>query len=78
VIYNAYCNTAARENMVRKQILGDWERTILQAYLRGEHPKGYTALLSRIRAIGLKAIVEGCQVDLELLKELATKEKKPK
>lgn len=63
---------------MRKQILGDWERDVLQAYLRGEHPKGYTALLSRIRGMGLKEIIEGCQTDLEILRELSAREKKSK
>jgi hypothetical protein len=60
--------------MVRKQVLGDWERTVLEAYLKGERLKGYTALLSRIRSIGLKAIIQGCERDLNLLKTLLQKE----
>jgi hypothetical protein len=60
--------------MVRKQILGDWERKILQAYLKNERLKGYTALLSRIRSIGLKAIIDGCEDDLELLRKLMQRE----
>ena len=56
--------------MVRKQILGDWERKVLEAYLKGERLKGYTALLSHIRKMGLKAIIEGCERDLVLLKRL--------
>jgi hypothetical protein len=56
--------------LVRKQILGDWERRVLEAYLKGERLKGYTALLSHIRKMGLKAIVEGCERDLVLLKRL--------
>ena len=56
--------------MVRTQILGDWERKILEAYLKGERLKGYTALLSHIRKMGLKAIIEGCERDLALLKRL--------
>jgi hypothetical protein len=62
------------ERMVRKQILGDWERNILLAYLKGERLKGYTALLSDIRKMGLKAIVEGCERDLTILKRLMQKE----
>ncbi len=61
--------------MVRKQILGDWERKILGAYLKGERLKGYTALLSDIRKMGLNAIIKGCEFDLTMLKELAVKEK---
>jgi len=57
--------------MVRTQILGDWERKILEAYLKGERLKGYTALLSHIRKMGLKAIIEGCERDLGLLRKLA-------
>ncbi len=60
--------------MVRKQILGDWERNILESYLKGEKLKGYTALLSRIRSMGLKAIIEGCEHDLVILKRLAKSE----
>ena len=56
--------------MVRKQILGDWERKILEGYVKGEHPKGYSALISDIRKMGLKAIIEGCEKDLTLLKRL--------
>ena len=62
------------ERMVRKQILGDWERRILVSYLKGERLKGYTALLSHIRKMGLTAILKGCESDLEVLKELAAKE----
>ena len=62
--------------MVRKQLLGDWERKILLAYLNGERLKGYTALLSHIRKMGLTAIIKGCESDLGILKELALKEKK--
>ena len=49
--------------MVRKQILGDWERGILEAYVKGERLKGYTGLLSDIRKMGLKAIIQGCEKD---------------
>jgi hypothetical protein len=57
--------------LVRKQILGNWERKILEAYVKGERLKGYTALLSDIRKMGLRAIIEGCKRDLELLERLA-------
>ena len=57
--------------MVRKEILGASERRILEAYLRGERLKDYTVLLHRIRKIGLKAIIDGCERDLLLLKHLA-------
>jgi hypothetical protein len=56
--------------MVRKEILGTSERRILEAYLKGERLKNYTVLLHRIRKIGLKAIIEGCERDLVLLKRL--------
>ncbi|MGB9022874.1 MAG: hypothetical protein WCC94_05490 [Candidatus Bathyarchaeia archaeon] len=62
--------------MVRTQILGNWERKILEAYLKGERLKGYTALLSHIRKMGLKAIIEGCEADLVLLKLLLKAESK--
>jgi hypothetical protein len=57
--------------MVRKEILGTSERRILEAYLRGERLKNYTVLLHRIRKMGLKAIIEGCERDLSLLRSLA-------
>jgi hypothetical protein len=60
--------------VVRTGILGAWERKVLEAYLKGERMKGYTALLSRIRAMGLKAIIEGCERDLAVLRRLAQKE----
>lgn len=60
--------------MVRKEILGTTERKIVEAYLRRERLKGYTAVLFRIRKIGLKAIIEGCDRDLALLKKLYSKE----
>ncbi|MGA8856267.1 MAG: hypothetical protein WB643_03765 [Candidatus Bathyarchaeia archaeon] len=56
--------------MVRKEILGTTERKIVEAYLSGERLKGYQTVLWRIRSIGLKAIVEGCERDLALLKRL--------
>jgi hypothetical protein len=57
--------------MVRKEILGVSERRIIEAYVKGERLKGYTAVLFRIRHIGLGAIIEGCEHDLALLKHLA-------
>jgi len=56
--------------MVRKEILGQSERRVLEAYLKGERLKGYNTLLWRIRRIGLKAIIEGCERDLVLLRHL--------
>jgi hypothetical protein len=58
--------------MVRKEILGTTERNIIEAYLKGERLKGYQTVLWRIRAIGLKAIIEGCEYDLTLLKRLSS------
>jgi hypothetical protein len=60
--------------MVRKEILGTSERKIIEAYVKGERLKGYTAVLFRIRQIGLKAIIEGCKRDLSLLEKLMQKE----
>jgi DNA primase catalytic subunit len=60
--------------MVRKEILGSSERKIIEAYVKGERLKGYTAVLFRIRQIGLKAIIEGCKRDLSLLEKLMQKE----
>ena len=62
--------------MVRKEILGRSERTILEAYLKGERLKDYTVLLHRIRKLGLRAIIEGCEYDLSLLKRLTKLEGK--
>lgn len=61
--------------MVRKEILGTTERKIVEAYVKGERLTGYTAVLFRIRKIGLKAIIEGCEHDLALLKRLMQLEK---
>ena len=61
--------------MVRKEILGTSERRILEAYLKGERLKDYTVLLHRIRKIGLKQIIKGCEYDLNLLKKLLHVEK---
>jgi hypothetical protein len=56
--------------MVRKEILGTTERKIIEAYLKGERITGYTAVLFRIRKLGLRAIIEGCEHDLTVLKKL--------
>jgi len=56
---------------VRKEILGTAERRILDAYLKGERLKGYNTLLWRIRTMGLKQIIDGCEHDLEKLRRLA-------
>jgi hypothetical protein len=56
--------------MVRKEILGETERKLLEAYLEGERLKGYQTVLWRIRKFGLRAIVDGCERDLALLKRL--------
>jgi hypothetical protein len=61
--------------MVRKEILGTSERRIIEAYVKGERLKGYTAVLFRIRQIGLKDIIKGCESDLVLLKKLVNVEK---
>ncbi len=60
--------------MVRKEILGKSERKILEAYLEGKRLKGYTTLLTRVRQLGLKAIIEGCERDLILLRKLGQME----
>lgn len=62
--------------MVRKEILGTTERAIVEAYVKGERLKGYTAVLFRIRKIGLKAIIEGCERDIALLRKLLQVETK--
>jgi hypothetical protein len=56
--------------MVRKEILGKSERKVLDAYLRGERIKTYNVILARIRNMGLRAIIEGCEKDLVLLRRL--------
>jgi hypothetical protein len=56
--------------MVRKEILGSSERKIIEAYLKGERKTGYTAVLFRIRKLGLRAIISGCENDLTILKRL--------
>jgi hypothetical protein len=50
------------------------ERKIIEAYVKGERMKGYQTVLWRIRQIGLKAIIDGCERDLTLLKRLAQRE----
>jgi hypothetical protein len=62
--------------MVRKEILGASERKIIEAYVKGERLTGYTAVLFRVRKLGLKAIIEGCRHDLSILEKLLEKEKK--
>jgi hypothetical protein len=56
--------------MVRKEILGETERKLLEAYLEGKRLKGYQTVIWRIRQIGLKAIIDGCKRDLVLLERL--------
>ena len=63
-------------HMVRKEILGESERKVLEAYLKGERLKTYNTLLWRIRTIGLKAIIDGCERDLTLLRKLFQMESK--
>jgi hypothetical protein len=60
--------------LVRKEILGKSERMIVESYVEGKRLKGYQTVLWRIRAIGLKAIIEGCERDLALLKRLMKQE----
>jgi len=57
--------------MVRKEILGATERRLVEAYLNGERLKGYNTVLWRIQRLGLKAIIEGCERDLGIIKKLA-------
>jgi hypothetical protein len=64
--------------MVRAQILGDWERKIIDAYVKNERLQGYSGLLSDIRKMGLQHIIEGCEHDLELLKKLLRLENQKK
>jgi hypothetical protein len=61
--------------MVRREILGATERKLIEAYLKGERLTGYNTVLWRIRQIGFKAIMEGCQRDLALLQKLWEKER---
>jgi hypothetical protein len=56
--------------MVRKEILGETERRLIEAYMKGERMTGYNTVLWRIRQIGLKAIISGCERDLVILKRL--------
>ena len=62
--------------MVRKEILGATERKIVEAYLNGERLKGYQTVLWRIREIGIKAIVDGCEYDLGILRRLMKHDEK--
>jgi hypothetical protein len=62
--------------MVRKEILGKSERKVLEAYLRGERLNTYNVILARIRNMGLRAIIEGCESDLAILRKLEHKETK--
>ena len=52
------------------------ERKVLQAYLQGERLKTYNVILARIRNMGLRAIIEGCENDLVLLRKLEHRETK--
>jgi hypothetical protein len=63
---------------VRKEILGQSERKVLEAYIRGERLKTYNTLLWRIRTIGLKTIIDGCERDLDLLRKLLKLESETK
>ena len=56
--------------MVRKEILGKSERKVIEAYLEGKRLKTYNVILARIRHMGLRAIIEGCEKDLILLRRL--------
>jgi hypothetical protein len=56
--------------VVRKEILGKTERKLLEAYLNGQRFTGYNTVLWRIEQVGLKAIIEGCERDLRLLRQL--------
>jgi len=60
--------------MVRKEILGTTERKVIEAYVKGERLRGYNTILWRIRTIGLKAIIEGCEKDIALLRKLLNAE----
>jgi hypothetical protein len=59
-----------RLDVVRKEILGKSERKVLEAYLEGKRLKTYNVILARIRDMGLRAIIEGCEQDLILLRKL--------
>ena len=61
--------------MVRKEILGKSERNVIEAYLEGKRLKTYNVILARIRNMGLRAIIEGCEKDLGILRRLERKEK---
>jgi hypothetical protein len=60
--------------MVRKEILGQSERKVLEAYLNGKRLRTYNTLLWRIHTIGLKTIIDGCERDIALLRKLMEKE----
>ena len=60
--------------MVRKEVLGKSERKVLEAYLEGQRLKTYNVILARIRNMGLRAIIEGCERDLGILRKLERKE----
>ena len=62
--------------MVRKEILGTSERKVIEAYLEGKckRLKTYNVILARIRNMGLRAIIEGCEKDLGILRKLEHKE----
>lgn len=60
--------------MVRKGILGESERKVLEAYLKGQRLKNYQTVIWRIRELGLKAIIVNCERDLKLLKALSKRE----
>jgi hypothetical protein len=60
--------------MVRKEILGKMERKILLAYLDGKRLKTYNVILARIRNMGLRDIIDGCESDIAILKRLEHKE----
>ncbi len=60
--------------MVRKGVLGESERKVLKAYLKGERLNGYTTLITRIRQMGLKAIIDEGKADLKLLERFARRE----
>src|SRR5208282_3545361 len=46
----------------------------LEAYLEGQRLNTYNVILARIRNMGLRAIIEGCERDLGILRKLERKE----
>ncbi len=62
--------------MVRKGILGESERKVLEAYVKGERLKSYTTVITRLRQFGLGAIIQACEADLRLLRRFARIESK--